>query len=76
VHQKGRNNKNQNHELKWQRTSQSLSNHEDRWSTFILADPNHKPNPNPNPNPSPNPNPNPNCYIRMVTKLKVIGHAR
>ena len=66
MHQKGRNNKNQNHELKWQRTSQSLPNHEDRWSTSILADPNHKPNPNPNPN----------CYIRMVTKLKVMGHAR
>ena len=45
---------------------------------FSVINPNPKPNPNPNPSPypNPNPNPNPNCYIRMVTKWKVMGHAR
>ena len=37
-------------------------------STFTLADPNR--------NPSLNPNHDPNCYIRMVTKSKVMDHAR
>ena len=32
--------------------------------------------PNPNQNPHPNANANPNCCIRMVTKWKVMGHAR
>ena len=72
VHQKGINNKDENHELKWQRASQFLPHHVNRWSTSTLVDPypnsNSNPNPNPNPNPSPNPNPNHNCYIRMVTK--------